>query len=132
MVGKGLMPVNIVEFLINDNDNLNDFFYGSVRCPVRGCHSRQRANFHILDIGIVDGETQPHYRQTRGAQAVVSLDGECGHKFDLVLGFHKGATYVAIDKLKDSDGRSCSRKYDGEHVGSDTTGKYCLCGQYKF
>jgi hypothetical protein len=105
-------------------------YKGVLLCPVRGCGGPDNY-FHVMDVGLQDGNNAHRFRGTRGVQASVSVEGECGHNFDVVFSFHKGQTFVGIDNLKGEGGRSCSHEEDGLHRSDSNSGKYCLCGSYK-
>jgi hypothetical protein len=44
---------------------------------------------------------EPNGTRLRGSQVSVRLLGECGHSFDLILGFHKGQTSIWYERIED-------------------------------
>ena len=49
---------------------------------------------HILDVTVHPGNDDYTPGPNRGGQHILWLQGECGHEWQLVFGFHKGNTYV--------------------------------------
>lgn len=84
-----------------------------IRCPVCGCEYQ-----HCLTPQVVDG--QDNYKADwggRGDLTVIPVWGECGSKWEICFGFHKGITSTFVRLIK-----SCkpqSYVYFIEAVGLD-------------
>ena len=81
--------ISISDVLVDDDDNTwSDGASRDLKCPI--------CNFNYQHVGtptVIDG--QDVYKagwDGRGDLIVIPVNGECGHKWELCFGFHKGNT----------------------------------------
>ena len=87
----------IAKFALEDNSD-----WGSkICCPFCG-YSYTRTGGPMESVGSGDYEAW----SGRGSADVLRFEGECGHTWMLVLGFHKGETFLTVSapiKTAESD-----------------------------
>ena len=67
----------------------SDFNANVICCPVCGCnYSHQECEIEM--------HTSDNYKAWagRGEVIVIPFEGECGHKWKLCIGYHKGKNYI--------------------------------------
>ena len=69
---------------------------GWILCPECG-----EDNVHVTKPHFMEGEDDyKAHPEVRGSVIAIGCQGECGHRFSIFLGFHKGRTKIWTEILK--------------------------------
>lgn len=72
-----------------EQDSWGDILLSKINCPVCGYDFN-----HIAETEIRHGKDSYQAWQGRGDLVKIFIEGECGHKWNLCLGSHKGQIFI--------------------------------------
>ena len=87
---KAVIDSPLSEILCGDSNGFGDI----IKCPI--------CNFdysHIQEIKILNSDEYKAW-PGRGSCIVIPFEGECGHAWNICIGFHKGQNFAFIDVVR--------------------------------
>jgi len=67
-------------------------------CPVCGGEYN-----HVMGFEVVSSDDYKAWSGGRGNCYIIKMSGECGHDWEICIGFHKGYCYIFVDSKKEGE-----------------------------